>query len=90
MINLATVIIDSDPLPKVDTAKSLPNLLTIVFTLLGAVAFLMVVIAGFRYLTAGADANKAAEAKRQIAHALIGLVIAASAATIINFVLEKA
>jgi hypothetical protein len=50
----------------------------------------MVVIAGFRYLTAGADANKAAEAKRQIAHALIGLVIAASAATIIKFVLEKA
>lgn len=41
----------------------------------GAVAILMIVIAGFRYITSGGNEDNMAKAKRQITYAVIGLML---------------
>jgi hypothetical protein len=82
---LLSQILNSDPLPNVNTDSGSDNIkvaLNIVFGILGALAFLMIVVAGVRYVRA--------DAKRQIAHALVGLIVAAFAVTIVNFVLNRA
>ena len=82
-------IIDPSPLPQAKD-NIIKVALTDVFVLLGAVALLMVVIGGFRYITARGNADATAQAKGMITHALIGLIVAALAATIVNVVLGKA
>lgn len=77
-------------LPQVDTQNSLATILTITFTIIGAMALLFMVIAGFRYITSSGDPAKVASAKNQIVYTAIGLIIAASAAAIVNFVLGRA
>ena len=59
------------------------------FTIIGGIAFLFLIIGGVRYITAGGNAESIQKAKNQITYSLIGLVIAASAATIVNFVLDR-
>lgn len=87
----ADKLIDSSPLPVVQANKdTLSSVLTIVFTTLGALAFLMIVISGFRYVISQGQPEKVAEIKRQMVYAFVGLVIAASAAAIVNFVLGAA
>jgi uncharacterized membrane protein len=88
-------LIKGDKLPHVggpagpgsDTLKTIFNL---AFILIGSVATLMFVIAGFRYVRSGSNETITAEARRQMVHALVGLIVAASATLIINFVLKKA
>jgi hypothetical protein len=57
--------------------------------LIGALAVLMVVIGAFRYVRAGANETTVAEARRQIIHALVGLVVVGSAAIIVNFIVRQ-
>lgn len=84
-------LVSDKSLPHVNaTPTTLKNILTIIFTVIGALAFLMMVIAGFRYVISQGEPQKVAEIKRQIIYAFIGLIIAASAAAIVNFVLGKA
>lgn len=71
-------------------STELATIFGIVFTIAGAIALLMVVIAGFRYIRAGSNDTIISEAKRQMAHALVGLIVVASAAIIVNFVLGRA
>lgn len=90
IFNLAQLV-DRSNLPQTQaTSGTLKNILTIVFTVIGALAFLMIVIAGFRYVISQGEPDKIAEIKRQIIYALIGLIIAASAAAIVNFVIGRA
>jgi hypothetical protein len=56
---------------------------------LGALAFLMIVVAGFRYIVSEGESEKIAEAKRMIIYSLVGLVVVALAATIVNFVISS-
>jgi uncharacterized membrane protein len=73
--------------PGNDTLKTVMD---IVFAIVGAFAVLMVVIAGFRYIRAGSNETIVAESRRQLAHAIVGLIVAASAGLIVNFVLGRA
>jgi hypothetical protein len=70
--------------------KKLDDILTLAFTIIGAVAFLMLVIAGFRYVISSGEPQKVAEIRRQIIYIFIGLILAASADAIVTFVLNKA
>ena len=72
------------------TQANLYHLLTIFFTVIGALAFLMLVIAGFRYVISEGEPQKAAEVRRQIIYIAAGLILAASADAIVTFVLNKA
>jgi hypothetical protein len=55
---------------------------------LGMVAVLMIVIGGIRYATSAGDAAQVKSAKNTILYAIVGLVVAIMAFTIINFVLN--
>ena len=67
----------------------LGKIFTLVFMIIGALAFFMLVLAGARYVLSQGDPAKVTEAKNQILYAIIGLLIAASALVIVNFVVDR-
>lgn len=85
----ALQLIDPTPLPKTND-NALQTTLTDFFIILGALAVLMIVIAGVRYIFARGNAEATAKAKNMILYSVMGLVIAALAASIVNIVLKKA
>jgi hypothetical protein len=66
------------------TIKTVINLLSIA---VGVVAVIMVIVAGFRYVTSGGKQESVASAKNSLLYAIIGLVIVAFAQVIVRFVL---
>jgi cytochrome bd-type quinol oxidase subunit 2 len=70
-----------------DLISSIVNILSIV---VGAVAIIMVIISGFRYITSSGDANKASSARSTLVYALVGVAIAALAQFLVHFVLDHA
>jgi hypothetical protein len=58
--------------------------------IIGIAAVVMIIIGGFRYVTAGGDTNAVSGAKSTIIFALVGLVLAAMAQVLVRFVLSKA
>lgn len=87
MFRFAQGLIDKKPLPQ--TSTDFTHILNIIFVVVGALAFLMIVIGGFRYTISGSDANKVAESKRMIIYAAVGLIVVSLAASIVNFILQK-
>ncbi len=67
---------------------TLNTILSIVFSITGAVALLIIVIAGMRYILARGDPNSVAQARNTILYAVIGLVISLAAFSIVTFVLK--
>jgi membrane-associated protease RseP (regulator of RpoE activity) len=65
------------------------KILNIVFVTLGSLAFLYMVIAGFRIVASRGDTTKMADARRQIVYAALGLLVVASAAAIVNYILGR-
>jgi len=65
------------------------NIITILGAIVGIVAVIMVIVGGFRYVTSGGDASRVASAKNTLLYALIGVIIAALAGVIVQFVLKK-
>ncbi len=80
--------INVDPLPKV-TDNLIPNIMQIVFGLLGAIAVIMIILAGFQYVLSQGNPEKTSKAKNTILYAVIGLVVCVSGVTIVRFVTGK-
>ena len=57
--------------------------------LAGITAVIIIIVSGFRYITANGDAQKAASARSGITGALVGLVIIAASTSIVIFVVSK-
>lgn len=75
------------PLPHVSTDSSeIALILDILFAIIGAIALLIITIAGFRYIVSRGESKEIAGAKNAILYAVIGLVLAILAFTIVNFV----
>lgn len=70
-----------------DVTKTIQDIINILLFLVGLIAVLMIVIAGFRFVTSNGDANTVSSAKNTIIYAVIGIVIAVMAYAIVNFVL---
>ena len=85
----AVQLIDSSPLPKASANQSTINtVFTIFYITIGAIAVLLIVIAGLRYVLSQGDPNKVADAKRMIIYTLAGVVVIALAATIVKYVIQ--
>jgi len=56
---------------------------------IGVVAVIVIMIAGIRFALSGGDATKVATAKSTILYAVVGLIVAALAQSIVIFVLDK-
>lgn len=68
-------------------ARNVVNIFSIV---IGAVAIIMLLYGGFRYITSGGDSGRVGNAKNTLLYAIIGLVVVALAQLIVNFVLGAA
>jgi hypothetical protein len=55
------------------------NLFNIAFRLLGIAAFIMLIVGGFQFLTAGGDPKKTQAASSTLTYAIFGLVIVIAA-----------
>ena len=53
------------------------------------VAVVMIIFAGFKYITAGGDENKIGSATKTPTHAIVGLVVCFIAVLIVNFVVAQ-
>lgn len=87
---LAYTKIDSSQLPhKVPGTTAIHTILEVVSGIIGALALLMIVVSGLRYITSAGDPQKASSAKNGIIYALVGLIIAIMAEAIIAFVINR-
>lgn len=70
----------------------LPLVRTVVNTLLlitGALAVVMIVLGGMKYVTSRGDSTEVASAKNTILYAVIGLVVALLAYAVVDFVIDR-
>lgn len=75
-------------LPKIVAGKDqVDQILAIVFGAFAALAVLMIVIAGLRFVTAQGDSNEIAKARKTIIYAVIGLAVSLTAEAFVAFVL---
>lgn len=72
-----------------ESGSVLQTALSVAFEVLGAIAFLIIVIAGMQYAFSQGDAQTTARAKAAIIYAFVGLVIALVAQSIVSFALSR-
>lgn len=65
------------------------SVINVILYIIGAIAVLMIVIGGLRYVISGGDSSQTKSAKDTILYAVIGLVIAVMAYAIVNFVVAN-
>ena len=80
----ATGSLGSSDLPKTVTHLG-TEILQIMLLLGGVIAVLYIIYAGYRYVSAGGDADKAKTARAGIFSAIFGVIIIASAFSIVHF-----
>lgn len=73
-----------------DIETTIARVIQVMSAIAGIASVIMIIIAGFRFVTANGDANTVAAARRTMAYALVGVVIVAISQTIVWFVLRSA
>jgi hypothetical protein len=68
------------------TVKNITNVLLFI---VGAVAVIMIILGGIRYVTSNGDASQVTAAKNTILYSVIGLVVALLAYAIVNFIITQ-
>jgi hypothetical protein len=86
--------VDVSSLPNSDTPSGqdegsvfIKTALNILFGVLGAICFLIITIAGLRYVVSRGEPEAISRSKDTIIYALVGLVICIVAISIVNFVI---
>ena len=90
----ADAVISIDPneikIPQKDLGPStIQTGLSIIFGLGGAIAVVIILLAGLRFITSQGSPEGTTKARNTILYALIGLVVCVLAFTIVNFVLDS-
>lgn len=67
---------------------NLKIVVNILLFILGAIAVIMIIIGGIRYATSNGEASSVKSAKDTILYSVIGLIVAAMAFAIVNFVVN--
>jgi hypothetical protein len=68
---------------------TLQKALTVVFSITGSIALLIITIAGFQYILSQGSPQTVAKAKNAIIYAGIGLAISILGVSIVNFVVTR-
>lgn len=90
LLFFAQGIVSDDSLPKAElTENTVTNLLNWFFVLAAIISFLVIVIAGFRFIISSGEPEKIATARRTIIYAAIGLIVSLSATAIVTFVVQR-
>lgn len=69
--------------------KLIRTIINVLSIIIGAIAVIMIIIGGFRYITSGGSAEGTKAARQTIVYAIVGLVIVALAQIIVHFVLNN-
>lgn len=72
-----------------DLETTIANVLNVLSLLVGALAVIMVIVGGLRYVTSGGKQESVSAAKNTILYAAIGVVVAAVSQILIHFVLKN-
>lgn len=83
------VVNDTVNLPQGDPRLIIGRIIQIVLSFLAALAVILVIYAGFKWMTSGGDEGKIDEAKKTLRNAIIGLIIIMSSWAIVTFVLAQ-
>lgn len=70
-------------------STTVPSILEIVFPIIGLIALIIIILAGFKYVKSRGNPSETAKAKNTIIYAVIGLVVSMSAYTIVAFVIQR-
>lgn len=82
--------LDLSPLPQTTADSSrIETVLSIIFTVTGAIAVLIIVIGGIKYAGSQGDPQGTAKARATIIYAIVGLIIAILGSAIVRFVLTR-
>ncbi len=74
---------------KVTLEQGIKNVVNVLLFLIGAIAVIMIIIGGLRYVTSNGDASATKGAKDTILYAVIGIIVAILAYAIVNFVIDS-
>jgi len=87
MKNLILLMAAKNPgIPEVPIGELITNVLNVIYFVLGIIAVIMIIIAGYNYMTADGDPQKAQKGLRTILYCAIGLVVVIFAFAITNFI----
>jgi hypothetical protein len=91
---VATGVLGGDPntlgIPATPaTSAKLGAILLYVFAIISAISFLVIVIAGFRYVISIGEPQKIVTARKTITYAVVGLIVSLSATAIVAFVIGQ-
>jgi|GEM_PF-621177 len=76
-------------LPSTDIRTIVANIIRVFLGLLGIIALVLMIYAGFEWMTSGGSEEKIAQAKKILSNATIGLIIILSAYSIVSFVISR-
>lgn len=77
------------PTEVVDPRKAAVNIINIALGFLGILAVIIILFAGFKWMTAGGNEENVSAAKKILIAGVIGLVIILSAYALANFVINQ-
>jgi uncharacterized membrane-anchored protein len=90
IIALTNTTVPVDNIPKVNlNAATIGGILTAVFTLVGGLAVLILLVGSVRYVTSNGDQGQLTQAKNTILYAIVGIVVSLSAFAIVQFVVGQ-
>jgi hypothetical protein len=72
-----------------DIEEVIARVIQVMSAIAGVAAVIMIIISGFRFVTANGDSNTVAAARRTLIYALVGVVVVAISQTIVWFILRK-
>jgi len=72
-----------------DIRETVGSIINVALGFLGVVAIVIVLIGGFKYMTAGGDETKVTSARKYIISGIIGLAIILSAYAVTSFVVNR-
>ncbi len=76
-------------LGNTDPRTTVARLINVAMLFLGIIAVVLILVAGFKWMTAGGNEDKVGEAQKLMGAGVIGLVIILSAWGIANFILNR-
>lgn len=77
-------------LPQISaTSSKVSSVIGTFFAILAAIAVIVIIIQGIKFAVSNGDSQKAADARKGIIYAVVGLAVALTAEAVVQFVIKK-